>query len=113
VADVTIQGCVFSDEEIEALERLVPWHLQEGLRHYFEQRVPTGSFLEAVLGNDLVEAIGRADPESMAGMKGLVTWLYNYTPAREPYRVWGDEAAVKSWLASTDPITRKLKQEAT
>lgn len=41
---------------------------------------PLGDFLTAVMENNLMEAYGRADKESAAGMKELCAFLYSYAP---------------------------------
>lgn len=73
--------------------REVPAHLRVGLIRYLEEGVPTGGFLEAVLSNDLREAIGRADLQSREGLLALVGWLHMEAPAvshgsADRYRCW-------------------------
>lgn len=53
-----------------------------------------GAFLQAVLENDLQGAIGRADPESLAGIKGIVAYVYNALPDK----CWGSKENVAAWL---------------
>jgi hypothetical protein len=67
----------------------------EGLRRYIDHHIPTGHFLEAVLSNDLKEAVGRADEGNMRVLPELVSFLYNEAPGA----CWGSPQRVKEWLA--------------
>lgn len=69
-------------------------HLREGIIRYVEDRVQTGGFLEAVLCNDLREAVGRADTTSFQYLKELVSWVYWNIPSA----CWGSPAKVRAWL---------------
>lgn len=73
----------------------VPEHLHGGLCRYLDHRIQPGSFLVAVLSNDLKEAMARADEKSRAGLFALVSFLYNDAPAN----CWGSPDAVQAWLA--------------
>lgn len=84
-----------AEAEMAAGRQLVPFHLQEGLERYVLQGVPVGQFLTAVLDNDLREAVSRADPDSMAGLKTLMQFLYGFTPAG----CWGSARNRKAWQA--------------
>lgn len=79
----------------------VPAHLKLGLRMYLERGVIPGSFLQAVLKNDLAEAIAHADNASLAGLKGLVSYLFNHVPTV----AWKSREAVMDW-ASTSQAAR-------
>lgn len=71
----------------------VPEHLQDGVERYLRDgRVP-GDFLTAVLCNDLKEAVARADSLSFMGLRGIVSYLYNYVPQS----AWGSIKAVEAW----------------
>jgi len=69
-------------------------HLMPSLRRYIDNRIPTGGFLEAVLSNDLREAVGRADDENMWLIPIICTWLWNDAPSA----CWGSPAKVSQWL---------------
>jgi len=72
----------------------VPDYMQEGLKRYVEDRIPAGSFLSAVLANNLVEAVGMADVNNMANLPAYANYLYNYAPSD----CWGSPEKVKAWL---------------
>jgi hypothetical protein len=76
----------------------VPESLHEGLVEYLVARRPTGSFLEAVLRNDLKDACARVDAVNRPFLYYLVFFLYNYAPGN----AWGSPAAVEAWLTATD-----------
>ena len=74
----------------------IPDRMQGGLIRYFNQRIPPGHFLTAVLENNLVEAVNRADDENVHCLKAYVMWLYNVPPGRPTG--WGSQKAVTEWL---------------
>lgn len=102
MADHTIAEYTYRERlrqnEIIYLERLrkagVPEQLHEGLVRYLVHRVPPGSFLLAVLTNDLTRAIARGNDVCLAGLPALVRFLYHDAPAH----CWGTPARVAKWL---------------
>lgn len=80
-------------EGLDALAKL-PEHLQDGLREYVEQRIPTGGFLAAVLSNDLRSAVERADREARQALPDLVLWLHWHVPSA----CWGSREKMEAWL---------------
>lgn len=68
---------------------------QEGLERYRDHYCPTGSFLQAVLENNLMEAFSRADEYNKANMFEIVRWVYTSLPRA----AWGSPEAVSEWLA--------------
>ncbi|MFN3650046.1 MAG: hypothetical protein ACK47B_10750 [Armatimonadota bacterium] len=79
----------------------IPARLIESLEAYITERRPTGSFLRAVLHNDLRESVGRADPQSLAALPHLVSLLYTQAPAP----CWGSPEAVEAWLAGGEEVS--------
>lgn len=71
-----------------------PAKFQGGMRRYIENRMPGGHFLNAVLRNDLTEAVSHADSTSLQLLRPLVVWLYNEAPGE----CWGDEESFKNWV---------------
>ena len=72
---------------------LIPEHCRDGLRAHIEKGRKTGSFLAAVLSNDLMEAATRADRENLAALNGYAIFLLNYCPrdshgSREKMEDW-------------------------
>lgn len=66
----------------------------ESLIAYRDQGRPTGDFLCAVLSNDLMDAFGRADEETIHNMRGICAWVYN----NMPMSICGSRENVVSWL---------------
>ncbi len=76
---------------------IVPAHLHEGLERYLTHHVRPGSFLTAVLENDLRTAVLRGDDLALAGLVPLVRYLYD----RVPLVAWGSPEHVAAWLATS------------
>lgn len=74
---------------------MIEERFKEAIDRYVEQGIPTGSFLEAVLCNNLKESIGRADHYAIMNLKDIVVYLYNDIPTS----AWGSPEKVKSWMA--------------
>jgi hypothetical protein len=72
----------------------LPERLCDGMRRYLEQRIKPGDFLTAVLSNDLVEAIVRADEDMLEQLPAIIGWLLNEPPAI----CWGSSEKVRKWL---------------
>jgi hypothetical protein len=82
------------------VETGVPVTLHDGLRNYIAGRRPVGSFLTAVLSNDLAGAVVRADPGNKFALPEIVLFLHNYAPSP----CWGSPEAVEAWLADPNPV---------
>lgn len=67
---------------------------QDALDRYARQHVPLGSFLTAVLENNLMEACGRADSDNLANLPAICAYVYNEMPST----CHGSPAKVKTWL---------------
>ncbi len=67
------------------------------MRRYVEDGIRPGSFLQAVLENDLVGAFSSADEGNTARMKEIASFLYNEMPMRS-YGVWGSPEAVSKYI---------------
>lgn len=72
---------------------LIPFHMIGGVRRYIENGIPPGSFLTAVLSNDLRGAFERADDENRGCIEGYVRFLYSYGPSE----CWGSPAKFNAW----------------
>ena len=76
------------------IECRVPEPLREGLIMYLVDHVPTGSFLQAVLSNDLHDACRRADEHNRYRLFDIVYFLHNHAPGM----AWGSVENVTRWL---------------
>lgn len=70
----------------------------ESLQRYEDDHIPTGSFLRAVLENDLMEAVARADDDNKISLVAICRYVYNEMPVR----CWGSRAKVRAWLEKKD-----------
>jgi len=81
-------------EDVRTIDwSLVPERMRHGLRLYFEQGVPPGHFLSAVLSNDLREAVARADEDNQQRLPDYIKFLYNNAPNTS----WGSREKFESW----------------
>lgn len=81
----------------------VPEHLIPGLGLYLVKGITPGSFLESVLRNNLMGAFANGDEKSLAGLRGLVKFLYNDVPGC----CWGNEENVTAWPAKMKELRGK------
>ena len=73
----------------------IPQHNRAGLKRYIEHGIKPGSFLEAVLCNDLLDAVRWADHDNRQALPAYVFFLLRYAPtacygSRHNYEVWID-----------------------
>ena len=68
----------------------------EGLELYINHRIKPGSFMTAVLANDLIEAVGKSDPRNIKNIPAYVYFLYIFAPPE----CFGSYEKVKAWLKS-------------
>lgn len=76
---------------------------KEAIDRWVKDACPMGSFVNAVLENDLIQAIGRADEDALDNLKEIVKYLYNEVPAQ----CWGSKEKVSAWrkAKSVTPAT--------
>lgn len=72
----------------------LPAGLRGGVQRYIEHGVPTGSFLEAVISNDLHASFACADEFNQRHMFEIVAWFHNECP----HNAWGSAKAYGDWL---------------
>jgi len=89
---VNIGEIMFIHEKNQA--QIVPQHTLEGLNRYVTEGIPPGSFLTAVLSNDLKNAFGQADDMNIANMFAIVKHCYSNIPAA----CWGSPEDVEAWI---------------
>jgi len=72
----------------------VPEHTHEALLNYFDRCWEPGSFLMAVLKNDLMQASFRADHINRSKLPEIAAWVYHNAPTGS----WGSEEIIRGWL---------------
>jgi hypothetical protein len=78
----------------------IPDHLRDGLVRYFADGILPGGFLQAVLCNNLREAVVRANPGGEFTFRALVEFLQWQTPPE----AWGSVARVLAWTTTPDRL---------
>lgn len=76
----------------------VPEHTHRALTDYFNKRWAPGSFLMAVLQNDLMQASFRADHINRAKLPEIAAWIYHNAPRGS----WGSEEIIRGWLQGNE-----------
>lgn len=74
---------------------MLPAHMRGGMQRWIEHGHASmpGSFLSAVLSNDLMEALSRADIENARSLPQYATYLFNYAP----WDCYGSPEKFKAW----------------
>lgn len=72
----------------------IPKNIRKGLSTYLHYGSRPGSFLRAVLANDLYIASTRADPNSLKSLPDICRYVMNYMPEA----CYGSEAKVEVWM---------------
>lgn len=66
------------------------------LERYLNHGIMPGSFMTAVLENNLMEAFGRADHFNTANMKNIISYVYHHVPSN----AWGSKEKVIEYLST-------------
>lgn len=74
----------------------IPTDIEASLKRYVEDGCPTGGFLHAVLSNDLMLAMEKADDFNRHRLFDICNYIYNNIP----YTCYGSPEIVKNWLES-------------
>lgn len=82
------------DPDAEAALKRLPEHCQGGVRRYIEERVEPGSFLTAVICNDLTSAVQAADDINRLRLHQYVQFFYNHAPSN----CWGSQKLFNAWI---------------
>ena len=85
----------------------IPLYMHEAIREYVNHHEQPGHFLQAVIKNNLREAVSRADDRNSYALKGWVGLMYNYCPSP----CWGSEMAYKEWIKKDDNKNRINRQK--
>jgi len=72
----------------------VPYHIREGIEQYIRVGRPVGSFLTAVICNDLKIAVMKADDFNLPRLDDIVRFFYN----QAPHACWGSKTIMDEWI---------------
>ena len=73
---------------------LIPDYMESGVNLYIQFGIEPGSFLRAVICNDLKRAVMYADRNNMGSLPAYVDFFYN----NSPMACWGSEKLYKAWI---------------
>jgi hypothetical protein len=80
--------------------QLIPEHMRESVKRWIETGFPhprmMGSFLRAVLANDLMGAFANADEDNARALRGWAMYLYNHAPSG----CYGSAEHIAAWHTS-------------
>lgn len=82
-----------------SLRDCIPPHTLGQLDEYQHRRVPPGSFVHAVLTNDLYAALRKADEANLLRLRHIVRYVYCHMPVE----CRGSQDAVERWLNPPPP----------
>ena len=68
--------------------------MMRSIRRYIDHGIPSGSFLTAVIENNLSEAVSCADDENCANLPAFVAYFYNEAPSL----CWGSADKRQAWI---------------
>lgn len=71
----------------------VPEHIRGGIARWINYGIEPGSFLMALIENDLRRAFECADDINTPRVRDIVAWFYNHAPRA----CWGSPAKVRTW----------------
>ena len=69
-------------------------YMAQAVEYYIERGIQPGGFLSAVLSNDFIEAVGRADEENSNNLREWGVFLYNHLPAGS----YGSQDNFNNWI---------------
>lgn len=72
---------------------LLPPHLRDGVERWVEQGITPGSFLRAVIRNDLYQAVLRADEVSLEALPNIMRWFIAHAPEGS----YGSDKVFSQW----------------
>lgn len=76
----------------------LPEHMCLGMSNYLLHHIQPGSFMTAVLSNNLRESVACADEINSRLLKEWVMFMYNELPADS----WGSPEKVNNWLSKRE-----------
>jgi hypothetical protein len=77
-------------------------HLADRLEAYARDGCPPSAFLRAVLENNLLSAVEKADKQNMLILPQLMTFILRELPAA----CWGSPEKVTAWIQASDEKRR-------
>jgi len=83
------------EDVVPVCERLgIPDYMYEAVERWLFDHEECGAFFMAVVRNDLVGALGKADERNLSAIHAWGGLLYNEFPGK----AWGSDERVKKWM---------------
>lgn len=73
----------------------IPDRMMRSIEAYIQKGQPVGDFLQAIICNDLREAVVRADDENIRNLPAFVYYFYQNAPSQ----CWGTRNHYNNWVA--------------
>jgi hypothetical protein len=73
---------------------MIPERMMIGIRRYIDEHKRPGDFLQAIISNELKNAIWYADDENMDLLPHYVQYFY----WKAPSECWGNKKAMEKWI---------------
>jgi len=73
---------------------MIPEHTKYQIDQYVKNYIPPGGFVTAVLSNNLIDTISKADDINLHCLRDITLYVYNNIPSI----CWGSPEIVKLWL---------------
>lgn len=81
------------DSTEQKMKEMIPQHMWGAVRRWVDQGIEGGSFLMAVMNNDFMGAVSKADDSNILCLKQWAMFVYNDLPSG----CWGSEEKCNSW----------------
>lgn len=72
---------------------ILPPHIREGVKLWLEHGITPGSFLRALIRNDLFQAVLRADDINRIELPHIVQWFISHAPVGS----YGSDKVFSQW----------------
>ncbi len=72
----------------------IPEHMRGAMQRYMEHKIKPGGFLTALLENDLMSTLRKADDINKQRLYDYIVWLRNHAPSGS----FGSNDVCRKWL---------------
>jgi len=74
----------------------IPERMMPAIKRYIDNRQKPGDFLQAVISNNLKEAVWYADDDNIYNLPAYVGYFHNEAPST----CWGSKEKMDKWLST-------------
>ncbi len=90
----------FYEYEIQGVNFIIPDYMASSIQLYLSHGIEPGSFLSAVICNDLSSAVGYADRTNLMNLPAYIGFFYNEAPSQS----WGSKEKMVSWTKEKQEV---------